>query len=160
MIKILRLSKNTGLPIEQSNAKQDGRALKWPLWCFDALLLDRHQCQKILRFVKMSANILWDGGRRFFAFFPPNSFIVLTPFPSMTHSHLSSSDRNSWWTYAETHTAPYLHKKRKGSKVSAAPTPLMALTFNELCECMHDAEWEWIGFKWLCRKIFYLSESI
>lgn len=47
-----------------------------------------------LRFVKMSANILQRWRNNIICIFP-NSFSVLTPFPSMTHACLSGPDTNS-----------------------------------------------------------------
>lgn len=131
------------------NAKQDGWALKWPMWCFDALPLDTHQCQIFfLHFVKMSANILRGWKKNIICISPPNSFSFLTSFPSMTHPCLCGPDWNSWGTNSKTYTAP--NNKARGDRDSMGPLHLLLTVvtlMNFELNPIHDGEWQWNMFK-------------
>lgn len=144
MIKIPCCSKYTGLLIEQldiRNAKQDDWALKWPLWCFDALVLDRHQCQifffSLCQYVSKHPPGM---EKEHYLHSLPTVSVFWHLFPSTTHSQMSSSDRNSWWTYKNMNIFVSALKRMEslGSpKVSTAPIVLLALTNTGLCGKLH-----------------------
>lgn len=145
MIKILRCSKAEACWLNNHVLEMLNKAaVKWRMWCFDALILDRHQCQNSCALSRCQQTSSGDGGRTLFAFsptvsvlwhlFPPRLILVWVVLTGIADEHMQKR------TQLPIHTIREWELEAQ-NKEPAAPTFLTALTFNELCAKLHT----WCG---------------